>query len=107
MNTPHKYAEVIKAWADGYDIQFRQVGELYDNNWIYVVFPFQPNFNDPKLEWRIKPKTIKYRVALNYDNYAENYYLSMVNNKDIEQEIMNSRTFIRWVTEWTEVTINQ
>ncbi|QHZ59766.1 hypothetical protein HWD03_gp085 [Alteromonas phage vB_AmeM_PT11-V22] len=44
--TPHKYADVIKAWADGYEVQSFNCGKWNDVNY--------PTFN-PDLEWRIKP----------------------------------------------------
>jgi hypothetical protein len=47
MNKPHKYAEVIKAWADGATVQY------WDklNKWVTQT---TPSF-DPWLEWRVKP----------------------------------------------------
>lgn len=45
--TPHKYADVIKAWADGYEVQY-----LNWDTWHDSIFP---SF-DPDLEWRIKPE---------------------------------------------------
>ena len=45
--TPHKYADVIKAWADGHKVQNFQMGDWVDQD--------LPIF-DPDLEWRIKPQ---------------------------------------------------
>lgn len=48
MKTPHKHAEVIKAWADGAEIQFR-----YPNGtWIDAA---DPSFRD-LAEYRVKPE---------------------------------------------------
>ena len=50
--TPHKHCEVIKAWADGAEIQWRnQYGEIWRDD-------DAPYFNRPG-EFRIKPKTVK------------------------------------------------
>ena len=56
MNKPHKHAEIIKAWADGHDIQTRwrstktgEWTEWRDEEWNDVEF-----FYD--YEYRIKPE---------------------------------------------------
>ena len=45
--TPHKHAELIKAWADGEGIEFNDGGE-----WLMVKRPAWDN----ELEYRIKPE---------------------------------------------------
>lgn len=49
MNKPHKHAEIIKAWADGAQIQFKFKDKWFDflgsaNNWYQCM------------EYRIKPR---------------------------------------------------
>ena len=62
---PHKWAEVIKAWADGKPIQFK-IGENdwedYDPTTVQnshssaIFFPFVvPRFDLSYVEWRVKP----------------------------------------------------
>ena len=62
---PHKWAEAIKAWADGKPIQFK-IGENdwedYDPATIQnsqssaIFFPFVvPRFDLSYVEWRVKP----------------------------------------------------
>ena len=46
-NPPHKHAELIKAWADGAQIQYKSLGSWYD---IY-----QPDWRSEG-EYRIKPQ---------------------------------------------------
>lgn len=47
--TPHKYADVIKAWADGYEVQYySKCNEAWEDQ-------DYPSFN-PDLEWRVKPE---------------------------------------------------
>ena len=54
MGTPHVHAAIIKAWADGAEIQFKSSGR-----WEDITSPcWGAN------EYRIKPKTIKYRLYL-------------------------------------------
>jgi hypothetical protein len=54
MKTPHKHAAVIKAWADGQDIQVNL------NGWVDALCPtWYTNY-----EYRVKPGPKKYRVAL-------------------------------------------
>jgi hypothetical protein len=51
----HKYADVIKAWADGEVIQLRTKG---NEEWIDVSgarWADAPNFNKKNVEWQIKP----------------------------------------------------
>jgi hypothetical protein len=47
MKTPHKHAELIKAWADGAEIEVQTNGE-----WLSIG---KPNWNG-SVEYRIKPE---------------------------------------------------
>lgn len=71
---PHKYADVIKHWADGGDIQFKYQGST---NWETYEFPKTfPFVNSSAHNWRIKPevKSIRYRIALTKDNQVKVYH---------------------------------
>ena len=57
MNTPHKHAEVIKAWADGAKIEYRQP-KHEPENWEYTPTPEWHN----ELEYRVKIEPKKYKV---------------------------------------------
>jgi hypothetical protein len=54
--TPHPYAEAIKAYADGYRVQFRVKPELSNygsmNTWMDSE---RPEFHYTNFEWRIAP----------------------------------------------------
>ena len=53
---PHKWAEVIKAWADGKPIQVR-----FKNSTFWIDEEFDggvPLFNAPDREWRVKPENL-------------------------------------------------
>lgn len=58
MGTPRKFADVVKAWADGGDIQFKRVtysdGKWHD--WTYAEGG--PFFAHPDYEFRIKPEPV-------------------------------------------------
>lgn len=59
MNTPHKYAEVIHAWADGKEIQFRNSYRYSEETkwteWNTFMSGNSPMWNHPSIEWRIRP----------------------------------------------------
>ena len=49
MKQPHKHAELIKAWADGAEIEY---WDVYDNRWFDATCPaWNLNF-----KYRIKPE---------------------------------------------------
>ena len=49
MKTPHKHAEVIKAWADGSEVQYKS---KIDDFWYSTSAPYF----EVDYEWRIKPE---------------------------------------------------
>ena len=51
MNKPHKHCELIKAWADGAEIQRRKYAS---NEWVDT----DPDWR-VDTEYRIKPRTVK------------------------------------------------
>lgn len=53
-NKPHKWAEVIKAWADGAEVQFKH-GSL-DKLWRNYTPGDTPSWGQGDLEFRVKPK---------------------------------------------------
>jgi hypothetical protein len=50
MGTPHKHREIIIAWANGEEVEYKHRGE-----WVSAEFPVWSN----ESEYRIKPKRIK------------------------------------------------
>lgn len=70
---PHKWAKEIKAWADGAEIEFRDVsGYGYISNWELVS---DPNWLDEFTEFRIKPQPKKPQYLYVYQG-AEDIWLS-------------------------------
>jgi hypothetical protein len=88
----HKHCDVIKAWADGVEIEYWNFNE---NKWISA---FNPLWSETA-RYRIKPKTIKYRVALFTDN-------SLAVSSEVDAKYWEeNRWFKRWVTDWQEVEV--
>ena len=64
---PHKHAELIKAWADGAEIQQRHLINNIPTNW----YEFADDWNCEISEFRIKPEPktdidVKEHIALLY-----------------------------------------
>ncbi len=68
---PHKYAHVIKHWADGGEVQFTRAIGIGWNNWDSRQNP--PCADVVRVSWRIKPKELLYRVGLTKDNQVKVY----------------------------------
>jgi hypothetical protein len=66
MGTPHRHAEIIKAWADGADLQVRGS----DGQWDDVVWPGWGN----NLEYRIKPEAPTLRLPAEAVEKIASYY---------------------------------
>ena len=62
---PHKWAEIIKAWADGKPIQYKYL-DWKDSEWKDNDMPL-PRFDIGDLEWRVKPKNIVVKTTLGYE----------------------------------------
>ena len=84
----HKHCDLIKAWADGVEIEQR-----YNTvNWQAIgQFPSWSN----TIEYRIKPKTIKYRCYLNTCGEIE----------VIRHEEDPLIWFAKWLSDWQEVEV--
>lgn len=99
MGTPHKWAAVIKSWADGAEIQYKSRD---DYKWIDLL-TLTPSWSN-SMEYRIKPQTIKYRVALiKGDGFC---HTATANSKEGESHITELfPNFSRWLTDWVEVEV--
>ena len=60
MNKPHVHAEVIKAWADGAEIEVR----LKDGEWELCNQPLWWGHH----EYRIKPQPVIKKMYMHYDS---------------------------------------
>jgi hypothetical protein len=67
---PHKHAELIKAWADGAEIQ----GKNWNNEWVKVTDISW----DPDFEYRVKPEPKEDEpLFLDYFNTVLNKYCKL------------------------------
>lgn len=94
MGKPQKHAELIKAWADGAEIQFK-----HGNKWLNIT-SISPYWED-NVEYRIKPEKKKYRILEFKDIYGKPYP-SLVNTDVGAALVSNQSEFVRWVTDWIE-----
>jgi len=95
---PHKYADVIKHWADGGEIQYK-----YDCGWIDYESRCLPNVDGIYHNWRIKPevKTISYRVGITKDNQVKVYH-----EEPTLDDAYGSDAFKEWLDpEWRAVEV--
>ena len=73
---PHKHAKLIKAWADGAEIEQRYVLEDEDD-WITEWHKFDECWEDDAWEYRIKPEpkvdVVMYGIATYKNKHFELY----------------------------------
>ena len=94
MNQPHKHKDVIIAWANGEQIEFRDLD--YSMEW-------QPIKNPSWLadtEYRVKPKEEihSFRVALMHDTNV--YFTTTADDKEQESALQHDPWFIGWLGGW-------
>nr|DAP78122.1 MAG TPA: hypothetical protein [Caudoviricetes sp.] len=88
---PHKWAEVIKAWADGKPIQCRigtqkewidwDPGQLRQSNASALFFPFDvPRFD--QFEWRVKPENIVIEGEISPNHHFNGGYFCASSTKN-------------------------
>ena len=86
MNKPHIHADMIIEWAR----TGKKVQTLFCGRWEDC----EPGWN-PRLEYRFKPETKRYRVAL-FDGGP-----MAATTEDLE----DCHDFIRWLTDWIEYDV--
>lgn len=89
MGTPHKHAELIKAWADGEAIQSRPVGGQWED-------APSPGWYSNK-EYRIKPEPKKVQLRFFEDIYGS--VCCWTNSWSIDmKKVEKMSLFKRWVS---------
>ena len=101
MGQPHKHADLIKAWADNPQLEFQFRGAGCQSNCWYNMSPSNPDWSVSEV--RIKPKTIKYRLAL-FGKLTNSTYVVAVNEAS-ETATKGSDNFIKWLGDWVEVEV--
>jgi len=84
MGTPHKHAEVIKAWADGATIQCRPTS-LAAAAWETFCNGFVPRW-DENMEYRVKPEP-KSPGQLMYESWLGAGFLSWEDTSRSNKEV--------------------
>lgn len=95
--TKHIHHDVIIEWAKGATIQYYNK-ELYK----WIDCHNNPGWNIHS-EYRVKPVTRKYRVALM--SVFNGYHTISVDSPCEESTISSDRLFIRWITDWIEYEV--
>ena len=96
MGQRHKHADVIIAWANGAEIEYR-LGP--DDSWSKAT---SPNWH-ADCEYRVKPPARKYRVALfRFSSEATSRYTACTDIQEEADSYEQHRSFVRWLTDWIE-----
>lgn len=102
VKNPHVHAEVIKAWADGAEIEYQVEG---DNHWWATDSPSW----SPRVSYRIKPEPIKTRPYRRWISKIDaqdgcEYSVHTASTEDYGVESLHKQHyFVRWIdTEWQE-----
>lgn len=106
MGTPHKHAALIKAWADGAEIQFRrECNARWEDcsdppGWYY------------SFQYRVKPQVAKYRRYLGtYPTFTDplgqkTKVFVLHEGEQLSAAQMADTFFIRWIDhDWQEVEL--
>lgn len=104
MTYPHD--PLIRAWLDGKAVQYRAIdSDLWLDIEPAATARKLPHFYaDGSTEYRLKPVTVRYRVAL-LGNLPLGYWTNTVESLLDERDLTASPDFIRWLTDWIEVQV--
>lgn len=110
MGQPHKHAALIKAWADNPQLEFQFRGAGCQSNYWYDLSPTHPDWSASEI--RIKPKTIKYRVAL-VGIGGDGIGTAVVDNESQADHLTKGTgaglhtfgRFIKWLGDWQVVEV--
>ena len=64
MNAPHRHAAIIKAWADGAQVQSR-MHNMPEGLWCDTS---SPAWNSETFEYRIKPTVITHELCVRFND---------------------------------------
>ena len=104
MNQPHKHKDVIIAWANGEEIEFRDPD--FSTQWNPIKVPSWL----PDIEYRVKPEpkesvhTFRIGVATRVNGAI---YTITADNAAEEESIQSDPNFIGWISDWEPVLFTQ
>jgi hypothetical protein len=98
MGKPHKHAAVIKAWADGAEIQWKTP---HDSAWHDSSAPAIPFWYED-WQYRVKPPVLRYkRYLVHFAN--SDYWRVWTHNERTSGDPITMPGFVKWIdTEWQE-----
>ena len=98
----HPNYEFIVAFAEGKQLQWWHpfVEEWVDFDWEVYNGPWAP----PTGQWRVKPETRWYRVALIKSQIGE-LWVGTADEESDEVTLQNSLQFVRWLTDRVEYNV--
>ena len=96
MVKPHKHADLIKAWADGAEIEFFSEYRQY---WIATDRPRWAE--NTKYRTKPEPRELHYRVALCKTTSADgSLMLRFPTSYDEASSLELASCFVRWMSNW-------
>ena len=104
MNQPHKHKDVIIAWANGEEIEFRD--PEFSTQWTPIKVPSWL----PDAEYRVKPepKESVHTFRIGVGAYGDgSFYTVTADNAVEETDIQSESSFIGWITDWELVLIKE
>jgi len=103
MLTPEQAKAMLpymQAIAEGKTVQVKWFdGDFLDHT------GYMPGCPGKNVEWRIKPSTIKYRVALFYDTNTSEAWTDLFRSENSANDAEKSVYFHRWLTDLIEVEV--
>lgn len=97
----HKHCELIKAWAEGEEIQYY---DTYTHEGIWRDVAGRYITWHPETEYRIRPKLITFRNAL--VTIGKSFHIEVQYPDDYES-IQKKHYFVRWIGEEQTVEIEE
>lgn len=103
MTYPHD--PLIRVWLDGKAVQYRAIdSDLWLDIEPAATARKLPHFYaDGSTEYRLKPVTVRYRVAL--VEPVGTIATVSVSTLEGERQVAAAKGFIRWLTDWIEVQV--
>ena len=98
----HKHCELIKAWADGADIEFRQ---SLSQAWVSVKDPVWAE----NTEYRIKPaeKIVRWQWIMKTSTGRIYVYSDLLSEAEMEQYQSEFRCCVIGKAEWTRMEFDE
>lgn len=99
MDTPHRHADVIKAWADGAEIEFKEA--VSNNAWRDCPYPIW----DYKFDYRVKPSPKYVPFTWEDREFLRGKWIRNISYEiviySISRERVNDMTFSRLLSDYT------